>query len=154
MNISYTGTKPIYATANAAGADLFASMADVIEPGKSKLIKTGTKVELPEGTCAQVCSRSGLAAKFQVFVLNAPGIIDSDYRGDVGAIMMNLGSEPFVVNVGDRVAQLVILSYIGANFVPSEELSATARGEGGFGSTGVSKEMLCCSISPSQPRSD
>jgi len=133
---------PQYASAGAAGMDLRAFLAaDVSIPplGRAK-IPTGLRVEIPAGFEGQVRPRSGLAIKLGVTVLNAPGTIDSDYRGDLDIILVNLGAEAFVVKDGDRIAQLIIapvLSALDMAVVETGELSATARGGGGFGSTGV-----------------
>jgi dUTP pyrophosphatase len=108
----------------------------IIYPGGRALIPTGIKMALPVGFEAQVRPRSGLALKYGITVLNTPGTIDSDYRGDVGVVLINHGTEPFVVNQGDRIAQLVISQITQAQFVPVDELSETNRGAGGFGSTG------------------
>ncbi len=136
---------PTYASEHAAGADLFANvkaMTDepevVIAPGKRALIKTGIAIELPAGLEAQVRPRSGLALKHGITVLNSPGTIDADYRGDIGVILLNTSDEDFVVKHGDRIAQLVIASHFTGDFIETDELGDTTRGENGFGSTGVS----------------
>ena len=108
----------------------------IIYPGGRALIPTGIKMALPVGFEAQVRPRSGLALKHGITVLNTPGTIDSDYRGDVGVVLINHGTEPFVVNQGDRIAQLVITQITQVQFVPVDELQETNRGTGGFGSTG------------------
>lgn len=128
---------PSYATDGDAGLDLHALDPVTIKPGERALVKTGIAIELPGHTFAQVCSRSGLAYKKGVFVLNAPGIIDSGYRNDVGVILQNAGNEEFVIEAGDRIAQLVIQEFISVKLVEVEELGESARGQGGFGSTGV-----------------
>lgn len=130
---------PSYKTAGAAGADVcaFLEAPVVIESGARAVIPTGLFFEIPEGYEIQVRPRSGLAAKNGVTVLNTPGTIDSDYRGEMKVILINTGSEPFTVNSGDRIAQLVVSPVVQAAFVPSGTLSQTERGEGGFGSTGV-----------------
>jgi dUTP pyrophosphatase len=127
---------PSYATEGDAGLDLSALEATVIPAGERKLVKTGIAVELLPGTVGLVCSRSGLAYKKGVFVLNAPGIIDSGYRNDVGVILQNAGDEDFVIEAGDRIAQLVIQEFISVKLVEVEELGESDRGQGGFGSTG------------------
>lgn len=133
---------PAYATEGAAGMDLHAhfegSLHSVLVPvcGRA-LVKTGVSIELPKGYEAQVRPRSGLAAKYGVTVLNAPGTIDEDYRGEIGVILVNHGDEDFWVHKGDRIAQLVIAKVERANFVVIEDLSQTERGAGGFGHTGV-----------------
>lgn len=134
--VKYTGdTKPLYQTFGSAGADVFSSIDATIPVGKSVVIPTGLCIELPPGYECQVRSRSGLAAKQQVFVLNSPGTVDEDYRNEVGVILMNLGDSPFDVKKGDRIAQLVFSKVTRAMFVPVYELSSTDR-KGGFGSTG------------------
>lgn len=131
---------PQYETSGAAAFDIKANLGqDVtyeIQPGFALLIPTGLYVELPEGTELQIRSRSGLAFKRYVIVLNAPGTIDSDYRGEIKVILMNIGSTPYIVSHGDRIAQGVISPVIKAQWVPVEELTNTQRGAGGFGSTG------------------
>lgn len=131
--------EPLYAGPGAAGADLFAriSMPIVIPAQERAKVPTGLAIELPEGYEAQVRPRSGLASKHGITVLNAPGTIDSDYRGELAVLLVNLGSEPFVVNDGDRIAQLVVAPVSRAMFLVRDELSETERGSGGFGSTGV-----------------
>lgn len=133
---------PEYATVNSAGFDLCAYVDEpvVLNPMERKLIPTGLYMELENGYEAQVRPRSGLALKKGVTVLNTPGTVDSDYRGEVGVILINLSNEPFVVNNGDRIAQMVIAKYEYATFVYAQnlnELSKTERGDGGFGHTGV-----------------
>lgn len=130
---------PEYKTTGAAGADLYAFLNSpvTILPGKSAMIPTGLFFEIPEGYEIQVRPRSGLAAKNGVTVLNTPGTIDSDYRGEICIILINLGEKDFTVNNGDRIAQMVIAPVIQADFSIVNELSQTERGSGGFGSTGV-----------------
>lgn len=130
---------PSYATANSAGLDLLAAVAaDVIlAPGARSLVPTGIAIALPEGYEAQVRPRSGLALKHGVTVLNAPGTIDADYRGEVGVILVNLGEAPFVIRRGDRIAQMILASVERLGWQESADLSETARGAGGFGSTGT-----------------
>ena len=132
---------PQYKTAGAAGADLCALLETpvTIPAGKSAMIPTGLFFEIPEGYEVQVRPRSGLAAKNGVTVLNTPGTIDSDYRGEIKVILINLGDSDFTVNSGDRIAQMIIAPVIQAGFTMVENLSETERGAGGFGSTGVSK---------------
>jgi dUTP pyrophosphatase len=127
---------PTYAREGDAGADLRSTESLVIRPGETKLVKTGVRLALPDGYVGLVCSRSGLALKSSVFVLNAPGVVDSGYRGEVGVILHNSGFNNFKVEVGDRVAQLMIQKFESPTFVQVSELSETNRGEGGFGSTG------------------
>ena len=129
---------PTYATAQSAGMDLMAAVTEdvVIKKGERKLIPTGVAIALPEGYEAQIRPRSGLAFKHGITVLNTPGTIDADYRGEIGIILINLGAEDFVVTRGMRVAQVIIGSYTQAKFTAVEDLSVTKRGDGGFGSTG------------------
>lgn len=129
---------PSYATAHSAGMDLRADLESSITllPGQRALVKTGLFLELPEGTEAQVRPRSGLALKFGVTVLNAPGTIDADYRGEVGVILINHGQEPFEVKDGERIAQLVIARYERVVLKEVADLEVSARGAGGFGHTG------------------
>lgn len=129
---------PQPATELSAGADLRAAVVDdaVIKPLERVVIPTGLTVEIPPGFEAQVRPRSGLAAKYGVTVLNTPGTIDADYRGEVKVILINLGSEPFVVKRGERIAQMIVAPATRAVYVRTDELSGTKRGEGGFGSTG------------------
>ena len=131
---------PEYKTAGAAGADLCALLqAPVTIPaGKSAMIPTGLFFEIPQGYEVQVRPRSGLAAKNGVTVLNTPGTIDSDYRGEIKVILINLGDADFTINSGDRIAQMIIAPVTQAKFTITESLSETERGTGGFGSTGVS----------------
>ena len=129
---------PAYATEMSAGMDLKANITEAVllEPLKRAMIPTGIYLALPEGTEAQVRPRSGLAAKFGISVLNAPGTIDADYRGEVKVILVNLSNEPFTVNPGERIAQLVLARYERIEWDEVETLDETCRGEGGFGSTG------------------
>jgi dUTP pyrophosphatase len=130
---------PDYATAGAAGADLCAAVDSdlVIEPGERAVVPTGLVLEIPDGYDGQVRPRSGLAIRHGLTVVNAPGTIDSDYRGELKILMVNLGSEPATIGRGERIAQLVIAPVTRAVFVESAELSPSERGDGGFGSTGV-----------------
>lgn len=131
---------PAYETEGSAGMDLRAAVPEetpvVLAPGGRALIPTGLKIALPAGYEAQVRPRSGLALKFGLTCLNSPGTIDSDYRGEVGVILANLGSETFTVRRGERIAQLVVAAHARAELVEVETLDDTARGAGGFGSTG------------------
>lgn len=129
---------PNYETEASAGMDLRASIETPItlQPLERAIIKTGLFVELPIGYEAQVRPRSGLAAKKGITVLNAPGTIDADYRGEVGVILINLSNEPFIIENGERIAQLVIAKHERAEWIEVEVLTETERGEGGFGSTG------------------
>jgi len=132
---------PAYQSAGAAGLDLLAAVPDgapvVLLPGERALIPTGLALEIAAGFEAQTRPRSGLALKHGVTVLNAPGTIDSDYRGEVGVILINHGEHAFEVRRGERIAQLVIAPAMQARLVEVEEISVTARGVGGFGSTGL-----------------
>ncbi len=123
----------------ASGADLHAALDEAvsIRPGAFALIPTGIAIAVPRGHEAQVRSRSGLAARNGVFVLNSPGTIDADYRGEIGIILANLGSEPFTVKRGDRIAQIVVSRVSEVEWVETKELAGTRRQDGGFGHTGV-----------------
>jgi dUTP pyrophosphatase len=130
---------PAYQTAGAAGADLHAALTEPVTlgPGERRLIPTGLVFAIPDGYEGQVRPRSGLALKHGIGMVNAPGTIDSDYRGPVGVLLVNLGSEPYVIEPLARIGQLVIAPVTRADFAFGDELGATARGEGGFGSSGV-----------------
>tara|TARA_R110000868_G_scaffold195442_4_gene441120 strand:- start:6301 stop:6735 length:435 start_codon:yes stop_codon:yes gene_type:complete len=130
---------PNYETIASAGMDLRANLNApiIIKPLERTIVKTGLFIELPIGFEAQVRPRSGLAAKKGITVLNAPGTIDADYRGEIGVILANISNENFVIEHGERIAQLVIAKHERAEWLQVEELSNTSRGEGGFGSTGV-----------------
>ena len=132
---------PHYQTAGAAGADLHALLPRPwrIDPGDTVLVPTGLFVEIPPGYEGQVRPRSGLAFKHHVTVLNSPGTIDCDYRGEVGVLLQNTSGAPFIVQNGDRIAQLVVKPVPVVEFVEVDELSVTVRGEGGLGSTGISQ---------------
>lgn len=131
---------PAYQSAHAAGLDLLAAVPDtapvVLAAGKHALVPTGLAIALPDGFEAQVRPRSGLAAKHGVTVLNSPGTIDADYRGEIQVILINHGAEPFTIRRGERIAQMVIAPVVQAKLVPVASLSDTERGSGGFGSTG------------------
>ena len=131
---------PAYQSPGAAGLDVVAAIPSdapiVLQPGERRIIVTGLVLEIPEGFEAQVRPRSGLALKHGVTILNAPGTIDSDYRGELAAILINHGAEPFRIARGDRIAQLVFAPVVQARLVITENLSNTDRGAGGFGSTG------------------
>ena len=130
---------PKYETTASAGMDLRANLTEsiVLKPFERVLVKTGLFIELPVGYEAQVRPRSGLALKKGITVLNTPGTIDADYRGEIGVILINLSNEDFVIENGERIAQLVIAKYEQAELIEVNELSETQRGAGGFGSTGV-----------------
>jgi dUTP pyrophosphatase len=131
---------PAYQSAHAAGLDLLAAVPEasplILAPGQHALVPTGLTIALPSGYEAQVRPRSGLAAKHGVTVLNAPGTIDADYRGEIGVLLINHGPAPFAIRRGERIAQLVIAAVVRAQLIPATALSATDRGSGGFGSTG------------------
>jgi len=130
---------PVYETSASAGMDLRANLdkSIILKPLERAIIKTGLFIALPIGYEAQVRPRSGLAAKKGITVLNAPGTIDADYRGEIGVILVNLSNENFTINDGERIAQLVIAQYTQAKWEEVEILEETKRGKGGFGSTGV-----------------
>jgi len=130
---------PHYETIASAGMDLRANISEsrILKPLERSIVGTGLFIELPISIEAQVRPRSGLAAKKGITVLNAPGTIDADYRGEIGVILVNLSNEDFIIENGERIAQLVIAKHERAEWVQVEELSETDRGEGGFGSTGV-----------------
>jgi dUTP pyrophosphatase len=130
---------PAYMSPNASGMDLHAAVKDetVLNPGEIKLISTGISVAIPPGFEAQIRPRSGLALKHGVGILNTPGTIDADYRGEVGIILINLGKSPLVVKRGDRIAQMIINKVYQAHLELSSDLSPTERNEGGFGHTGL-----------------
>jgi dUTP pyrophosphatase len=130
---------PNYETLASAGMDLRANIATAVtlKPLDRAIVPTGLFIELPIGYEAQVRPRSGLAAKKGVTVLNSPGTVDADYRGEIGVILVNLSHEDFVIENGERIAQLVIAKHERAEWIAVEELTETSRGEGGFGSTGV-----------------
>ena len=130
---------PQYATPQSAGMDLRANLDEPItlNPMERRLIPTGLYIALPEGYEAQVRPRSGLALKKGITVLNSPGTIDADYRGEVGVLLVNLSQEPFVVNAGERIAQMVIARHEQGEFVEVDVLDETERGAGGYGHTGV-----------------
>lgn len=129
---------PQYATSASAGVDLKAAIKEAITlaPLERSLVPTGLKIALPEGYEAQVRPRSGLAAKHGITVLNSPGTIDADYRGEIGVILVNLSQTPFTIHPGERIAQLVMAQFEQIQWEETQELSKTDRGTGGFGSTG------------------
>lgn len=144
MNISIVklhpeAIAPSRATPLSAGLDLCATRDGSIAPASADLVKTGVAIRFPAGHFGMVCPRSGLALKHGVTVLNAPGIIDEDYRGEIGVILCNMSRHEFHYKAGDRIAQLIVAKamYPGVNEIPLDMLDATERGDGGFGSTGV-----------------
>jgi dUTP diphosphatase len=130
---------PSYQTEHSAGMDLLASVDGelIIQAGKWALVPTGISIELPEGYEAQVRPRSGLAAKHGISLVNTPGTVDADYRGEIKVILINFGEGPFTIKRGDRIAQMVINEVVRAKLIHVEELNGTKRGGGGFGHTGV-----------------
>ena len=131
---------PAYQSKHAAGLDLLAAVPEaspmILSPGQRALVPTGVMIALPSGFEAQIRPRSGLASKHGVTVLNSPGTVDADYRGEIGVLLINHGDAPFPIRRGERIAQMVIASVVHAELVPAAALSATDRGSGGFGSTG------------------
>jgi len=140
INVIYSGKHalPQFETDQSAGMDLRANIPStiVLQPGERALVSTGISMALPEGYEAQIRPRSGLAYKFGVTVLNSPGTIDADYRGDIGVLLINHGKEAFAIEDGMRIAQLVVAKYSQFNWNEVEDLTITKRGSGGFGSTG------------------
>ncbi|MEH6528001.1 MAG: dUTP diphosphatase [Sneathiella sp.] len=130
---------PSYETAQSAGMDLRAAVSSNVEipPGGRALVPTGLKIALPIGFEVQIRPRSGLALKKGITLPNSPGTIDADYRGELGIILLNMGEETFIIERGDRIAQMIVAPVIQASWNETESLDETARGEGGFGSTGV-----------------
>jgi dUTP pyrophosphatase len=130
---------PSYATESSSGLDLVAFLEQpvVLEPLTRALVPTGIHIAIPEGFEAEIRPRSGIAHKFGVTVLNTPGTIDSDYRGEVKILLINLGDQPFTINNGDRIAQMIFKSVVVISWKSVEELPGTIRGHGGFGSTGI-----------------
>lgn len=141
INVINTGKQPLpqYATPQSAGMDLRADIEEsvTLQPLERHLFPTGLRIALPEGYEAQVRPRSGLALKHGITVLNSPGTIDADYRGEVGVVLVNVSNEPFTVEPGERIAQMVIARHEQAEFIIVEELDATERGEGGYGHSGT-----------------
>lgn len=136
---SYEGNLPSYATTGSAGMDLYAAIEEplIIPTGGIVMVPTGIAIALPSGYECQVRSRSGLAAKSGIFALNAPGTIDSDYRGEIKVILANFGKQDYIVQSQERIAQIVIAEYAIVEWTPVDELTETKRGAGGFGSTGT-----------------
>ena len=132
--------RPEYQTRGAAGADLKADLDGdlTLGPGKRQLVPTGLRVAIPQGYEGQIRPRSGLAVRHGITLLNAPGTIDSDYRGEIKVVLINLGGAEYVIKRGDRIAQLVVSPVMTVSFAPTESIMGSERGDGGFGSTGVS----------------
>jgi dUTP pyrophosphatase len=130
---------PTYATEGSAGMDLFADVENeiTIKPGEIAIVPTGIAIELPPGYEAQIRPRSGLAINYGITLLNTPGTIDSDYRGEIKVILINLGKNDFIVKRGDRIAQMIVSKYAKVVWEETKELNKTKRGEGGFGHTGI-----------------
>lgn len=140
--VPVVGTPPVYAQPGDAGADLLSTEEVTLAPGERRLVGTGVRVALPEGTVGMVTPRSGLAARAGLSIVNAPGIIDSGYRGEVKVCLINLDpANDVVIGVGDRIAQLVVVPFLRAVFVQVEQLDETVRGAGGYGSTGGSQML-------------
>ncbi len=130
---------PAYETLHSAGMDLRASLGStvILKPLERKLIPTGLHIELPEGYEAQIRPRSGLAFKHGIGIVNSPGTIDADYRGEIKVLLVNLSDQDFEINTGDRIAQMVVARYERVNWIEANELGETARGHGGYGHTGI-----------------
>lgn len=139
IKVKYSNKAPIYLSSEAAGADIRAEIDKdiVVRPLQRVVVPTGIFLEIPTGYEAQVRPRSGLAAKHGITVLNSPGTIDSDYRGEIRVILINLSEDDFIIKNGERIAQMVIAPVVQADFVKDDMLSNTLRGSGGFGSTGI-----------------
>jgi len=129
---------PVYMTPHSAGMDLYAELDDdrVLNPGSRMLVPTGIAISLPDGYEAQIRPRSGLALKHGITMLNSPGTIDADYRGEIGVIVINHGDDPFVISNGERIAQMIVAPVVRAVLEEVDELDETVRGSGGFGHTG------------------
>lgn len=130
---------PSYESFEAAGMDVRAALTEplTLAPGERCLVPTGLSIQLPSGYECQVRPRSGLALKKGITVLNSPGTVDADYRGEIGIILINLSNEPFIINPGERIAQLVVKQYVRIEWEPAERLDETRRGDGGFGHSGT-----------------
>ncbi|HPO04665.1 MAG TPA: dUTP diphosphatase [Bacillota bacterium] len=133
------GDLPSYETEGSAGMDIRAFVKEPVklDPGERKLIPTGIAIELPKGYEAQIRARSGLSVKFGIGLVNGVGTIDSDYRGEIKVGLINLGEDPYTINNGDRIAQMIIAKYETAEWELSDELNRSSRGSGGFGHTGI-----------------
>lgn len=133
-----TAKLPVYSTEEAAGADLCSAESVMLLPNEFRVIRTGLRMDIPKGYHVEIRSRSGLAAKHGVFVLNSPGTIDSDYTGEVGVILCNISQKPFIIAIGDRIAQMVVMKHETVDFHQVVSVDKTTeRGSGGFGHTGV-----------------
>jgi dUTP pyrophosphatase len=137
MEVKVKGNIPTYARPGDAGADLISEQFIVLNPGQTSAVATGTFIEIPEGYVGLIHPRSGLAANHGITVLNAPGTIDSGFRGEIKVLLHNTGARPVIINKEMRIAQLVIQEFVSAQFVQVDELSETQRGDAGFGSTGA-----------------
>lgn len=139
IKISSSAKIPEYQSKGSSGSDIFAYLEDSVklEPGDIALISTGISIEIPQGYEAQIRPRSGLAFKNGITILNTPGTIDSDYRGEIGIILANFGKEPFIIENGMRIAQMVFCRVYTGIFIEVDEISATKRNDGGFGHTGI-----------------
>jgi len=137
MEVKVKGNIPTYARPGDAGADLISEQFIVLNPGQTSAVATGTFIEIPEGYVGLIHPRSGLAANHGITVLNAPGTIDSGFRGEIKVLLHNTGARPVIINKEMRIAQLVIQEFVSAQFVQADELSETQRGDAGFGSTGA-----------------
>jgi len=135
--IPIVGEPPVRATIQSAAGDLVTHEAFELHPGHRHLVKTGISIALPPDCCALILPRSGLALKYGITVANSPGLIDADYRGEIGVVLVNAGSESVRFNAGDRVAQLMVQPYIQPTWAITDALCETERGAGGFGSTGI-----------------
>ncbi|WP_051973414.1 dUTP diphosphatase [Cryobacterium sp. MLB-32] len=143
---------PKYAHPGDAGADLHSAEALILAPGARALVGTGVSVALPDGFAAFVVPRSGLAAKHGITIVNSPGTVDAGYRGEIKVALLNTDAqEPFSVAVGDRIAQLIIMPVVRATFIPVDKLPGSLRGEGGFGSTGLSSQESATTPTASEP---
>jgi dUTP pyrophosphatase len=136
MRIRVDGELPVKSSLGAAAFDLRSSEGITIAPLKRAVIKCGIKIEIPEGMVGLICPRSGMALKYGVTVLNAPGVIDPDYRGEIGVILINLGDSDFQISIGDRIAQIMFVPTAYVSLIKAGSLSVSERMEGGFGSTG------------------
>lgn len=139
--VKIAGTPPARATEHAAASDLLSQENYLLAKGERHLFKTGIRIALPTNCCALILPRSGLALKHGITVANSPGLIDADYRGEIGVVLINHGDESYMVNYGDRIAQIMVTPFIEPEWIEAEELDETARGTGGFGSTGHSAEV-------------